>query len=61
MRVYRKTATQHPFCVYLTADEMLSLSGQLEAANLKDDWFPAVDALRLKLRALRDDPEKERA
>ncbi|AWN05272.1 hypothetical protein SEA_IBANTIK_48 [Streptomyces phage Ibantik] len=61
MRVYRKTATQHPFCIYLTDDEMHSLSGQLDAANLKDDWFPTVDVLRSKLWALRDDPDKERA
>lgn len=60
MRAYRKR-TQHPICVYLTNEEFIGLSSQLEAASLKDDWFPTIHALRLKLRALRDDSERNQA
>lgn len=58
MRAYRKT-TQHPFCVYLTAEEALALMNESRNATTGDK--PVLCKVGDKLGDLIADPKRERA
>jgi hypothetical protein len=62
MRAYRKT-TQHPFCLYLTADEAARLTDELVGLLMptKVGEFPTADRALHKLTYLLANPDKERA
>lgn len=60
MRVYRKT-TQHPYCVYLTAEEARELRVEAEIATSESTDLPDLERLMSKLDALLSDPKRERA
>ncbi|MGW5637131.1 hypothetical protein [Streptomyces sp. NPDC003832] len=58
MRAYRKT-TQHPICVYLTAEEAEHFAHEVSA--MQPEGMPTVRNVALKVGALVVDPKKERA
>lgn len=61
MRAYRKS-TQHPFCVYLTAEEASdALDEFADAVPYDPEELPVLTKLRDKLAALSAFPKKERA
>lgn len=55
MRLYRKT-TQHPFCIYLTAEELDALLSEADhvlwLALCRDVPVPLLRKLILRLKAL---------
>lgn len=61
MRAYRKTATQSPFCVYLSAEEAAELCIEAEIAAEHSDDVPELQRLGTKLGLLLGNPKKERA
>lgn len=61
MRAYRKS-TQHPFCVYLTAEEAAdALDEFADAVPYDPEELPVLAKLRDKLNTLHQDSKKERA
>lgn len=46
MRAYRKTTTQHRFCLYLTEDERAELVAEMEQCEHRDNRPVMSKALR---------------
>ncbi|WP_330478667.1 hypothetical protein OG301_26680 [Streptomyces platensis] len=59
MRAYLKT-TQHPFCIYLTADEAAAVVAELEAVPIQDDTLHLFKVRRLLGRVLDEAEEAKR-
>lgn len=54
MRAYRKTSTQHRFCLYLTEDERAELVAEMEQCQHRHDR-PVMFRVLRHLRALREE------
>lgn len=55
MRAYRKTATKHPFAVYLTDSERDALLKELEASRVTFASSPSLFKLAAHLTRPRED------
>jgi hypothetical protein len=62
VRAYKKT-TQHPFCLYLTSDELIELLNEMaDAINLgwkTDEQYPVMDKVHDRLNNLLKEPSED--